>query len=66
MTDPWLTVAETATDVLGEDFDPDLIRLGVAVSRGLLIDVLATDSADAATRSMEHFVAMWSSAAETA
>ncbi len=59
LTDPWLAVAEPITQVLGEHLDPDMIRLGVAVSRGLLIDVLATGSTDAATRSMERFVEMW-------
>ena len=63
LTDPWLEVADQVTELIGEHHDPDLIRLGVAASRGLLIEVLATDSADAATRSMEQFVAMWRVAA---
>jgi AcrR family transcriptional regulator len=61
LTDPWLEVGETVTDLIGEEFDPDLIRLGVAVSRGLLLDVLATDEVAPATRAMERFVQMWRS-----
>ncbi len=59
LTDPWLDTASTVSDRIGEDYDLDLIRLGVAVMRGLLIDVLATDSSDAATVSMERFIDMW-------
>lgn len=59
LTDPWLAVAETATEALGESYDPDRIRLGVAVTRGLLIDVLASGTAEDATRSLELFIEMW-------
>ncbi|MDW3177149.1 MAG: TetR/AcrR family transcriptional regulator [Acidimicrobiia bacterium] len=59
LTDPWLDVADRVTEMIGSDFDADRIRLGVAVTRGLLIDVLATGSSDAATRSLETFVEMW-------
>ena len=59
LTEPWLDVAGEVAERLGAPYDPDRIRLGVAVSRGLLIDVLATGSAEAATRSMEQFVALW-------
>lgn len=59
LTDPWLDVADRVTAMIGEDVDADRIRLGVAVTRGLLIDVLATGSTDAATRSIETFVEMW-------
>lgn len=63
LTDPWLAIAEVATESIGEAYDPDLIRLGVAVTRGLLIDVLAAGSPDAATRSLELFTEMWRLAA---
>ncbi len=59
LTDPWLAVASEVTDALGHDVDVDRIRLGVAVTRGLLIDVLATGSTETATRSLEQFVEMW-------
>lgn len=59
LTDPWLTTADIATDAIGEDYDPDQICLGAAVTRGLLIDVLATGTAADATRSVELFIEMW-------
>ncbi len=59
LTDPWLGVADRVSDTIGQDYDPDQIRLGVAVTRGLLIDVLATGTTEDATRSLEMFVDMW-------
>lgn len=59
LTDPWLQDSESVTEILGVDLDHDEIRLGIAVTRGLLIDVLATGDAAAATRSLERFVEMW-------
>lgn len=59
LTEPWLEVARTVGETIGEEIDPDEIRLGVAVSRGLLIDVLATGDVEPATRSMELFVDRW-------
>lgn len=59
LTDPWLDLgAEVATSIEAET-DEDLLRLGVAVSRGLLIDVLAKDDNEDATRSLERFIDMW-------
>ena len=40
-------------------FDPAEIRLGVAVTRGLLVDVILTGDVDAATESLERFITMW-------
>ena len=62
LTDPWIEVSESVSGTLGVAFDPDEIRLGVAVTRGLLIDVLATGDNAAATRSLERFVELWQSA----
>lgn len=59
LTEPWLAVAAEVAEMIGADLDVDDLRIGVAVSRGLLIDVLATGDATAATRSMERLVAMW-------
>ena len=59
LTDPWLAIADSVGEMVGQDYDPDQIRLGVAVTRGLLIDVLATGSARDATRSLELFIEMW-------
>lgn len=59
LTDSWIDVAETVADKLGIDVDETELRLGVAVTRGLLIDVLASGGATAATKSIERFVEIW-------
>ncbi len=59
LTDSWIDVAEAVADKLGVRLDETELRLGVAVSRGLLIDVLTTGDATAATRSIERFVEIW-------
>jgi hypothetical protein len=35
------------------------VRIGIAVVRGLLIDVLSTGDVDTATASLERFLARW-------
>lgn len=59
LTASWLEVAEGVTPLVGEEFDPVELRLGVAVSRGLLIDVLASGDAGPATVALQRFVEMW-------
>ncbi|GMU41049.1 MAG: TetR family transcriptional regulator [Chloroflexota bacterium] len=59
LTDPWLQVSTAVGERIGIRTDRDELRLGVAVTRGLLIDVLATGDAAPATRSLERFLAMW-------
>ncbi|MEQ8718119.1 MAG: TetR/AcrR family transcriptional regulator [Acidimicrobiales bacterium] len=59
LTEPWMDVAAEVAEMIGVELDADELRLAVAVSRGLLIDVLATGDATAATRSMRRFVALW-------
>ena len=59
LTDPWLDVSRTVTAAMGVEFAEDDIRLGVAVTRGLLVDVLATGDVEPATRSLERFVELW-------
>jgi AcrR family transcriptional regulator len=59
LTDPWLAVSATVGRQIGLDTNEDELRLGVAVTRGLLIDVLATGDAGPATRSLERFLEMW-------
>ena len=59
LTDPWLDVSADASEAVGQEADPDELRLGVAVTRGLLIDVLATGEAELATRSFERFLELW-------
>jgi AcrR family transcriptional regulator len=59
LTDPWMDVADVVATKLGVQIDPTELRLGVAVTRGLLIDVLSTGDAGEATASIERFVEMW-------
>lgn len=59
LTEPWLELAGRLAGSMGIGTDSDELRLGVAVTRGLLIDVLASGDATGATRSLERFVAMW-------
>ncbi len=59
LTEPWLDLGSEVATSIGVDTDEDLLRLGVAVSRGLLVDVLAKQDATDATRSLERFIEMW-------
>jgi len=61
LTDPWIELANELRQGFGLAPDEDELRLGVAVTRGLLIDVLATGDAGPATRSLERFLEMWES-----
>lgn len=58
-TEPWLAVSEQITARFGLAYDPVEIRLGVAVTRGLLVDVVTTGDIDAATASLERFLELW-------
>ncbi|MGH1493210.1 MAG: TetR/AcrR family transcriptional regulator [Acidimicrobiales bacterium] len=55
----WIATAETVADKLQIEFDETELRMGMAVTRGLLIDVLATGDVAPATRSIERFVEIW-------
>ena len=59
LTDPWLEVADVVADKLGITVDESDLRMGVALTRGLLIDVLATGDTSQATRSLERFIEIW-------
>ncbi|MEO6124380.1 MAG: TetR/AcrR family transcriptional regulator [Ilumatobacteraceae bacterium] len=59
-TEPWLAVSEQITARLGLRFDPVEIRLGVAVTRGLLVDVISTGDEAAASAALERFLELWS------
>jgi AcrR family transcriptional regulator len=59
LTEPWLDLAERLGAQLGIATSRDELRLGVAVSRGLLIEVLATGDVDGPTRSLERFLDVW-------
>lgn len=59
LVDPWVTSASTAAADVGATARRDELRLGIAVTRGLLIDVLATGDVAGATAAHERFVELW-------
>lgn len=59
MTEPWLDEAAAAGRRLGIEADRDELRLGVAVSRGLLAEVLASGDVAGPTRSLQRFLDLW-------
>lgn len=59
LTAPWLADGEQAAAHFGVQASPADLRLGVAVIRGLLIDVVATDSYHDASMALDRFIDMW-------
>jgi AcrR family transcriptional regulator len=59
LTAPSLTEGREAAANVGLDPPVSDVRLGVALIRGLLIEVLATGDDAGATESLERFIAMW-------
>jgi len=59
LTSPWLADAADVSAVLGVDADPVDVRLGIAVTRGLLIDVLVTNDVEPATAALCRFLDRW-------
>ncbi len=59
LTGSWLEQARDVTESLGIAFDPIDVRLGIAVVRGLLIDVVATGDIASATAALERFLDGW-------
>ena len=59
LTDTWLDDGSQLVTTKAIPADRTDLRLGVAVMRGLLLDVIATGNSDAATASFERFVEMW-------
>lgn len=55
LTSPWMADAASASARLGIGFDPVATRLGIAVIRGLLIDVMSGEYDDA-TAALELFI----------
>ena len=51
--DNWLAAAQ---EVGGDAVDPAMIRLGLAVSRGLLLDLVATGDRAGVDAAMAYFV----------
>ena len=58
LTSAWLADAAALAVALGIAPDPVGTRLGVAVMRGLLVDVVTGGDADAASAALERFVAL--------
>jgi AcrR family transcriptional regulator len=56
LTSSWLDDAATVAERLGIEPDPALLRLGVAVSRGLLLDLLAGATIEEVTAAHDLFV----------
>ena len=59
LTDPWLDLAADVAGRLDVAVDRDELRLGVAVSRGLLVEVLASGDLEGPTASLQRFLDMW-------
>ncbi len=59
LTDAWVRDSGEAAAALGTSADGVDARLGIAVVRGLLIDVLSTGDVDTATTALERFLAGW-------
>jgi AcrR family transcriptional regulator len=57
-TTPWIVSAGEAATELGLDPDPVAARLGVAVTRGLLIDVITGDGPDEAAAALELYATL--------
>lgn len=62
LTGPWLAdideLAATVDPGPGAEVDAVAIRLGIAVTRGLLIDVLTTGQVEPATEALERYIAL--------
>lgn len=64
LTAPWLSSAGDVADRLGTAPDPVELRLGVAVVRGLLLDLVGGAEFDAVDASYRRFVRLYESASE--
>ncbi|HEY8475173.1 MAG TPA: TetR/AcrR family transcriptional regulator [Natronosporangium sp.] len=56
LTEPWLAAGEAAATRLGVNADRATLRLGVAVTRGLLLDLLAGSPAEEVAAAHARFV----------
>jgi AcrR family transcriptional regulator len=59
LTEPWLDAGRRAGEAVGAAVEPDELRLGVAVMRGLLLDAVASGDPASAGAALERFLAMW-------
>jgi AcrR family transcriptional regulator len=65
LTNPWLAEGGAAAERLGMPVDPAALRLSVAVSRGLLLELVAGADPAAVDASYQLFVDMWQHWADT-
>jgi AcrR family transcriptional regulator len=56
LTGPWLSEGMAAAESVGQPADPATVRLGVAVTRGLLLDLVAGADADEVTAAYTAFI----------
>jgi AcrR family transcriptional regulator len=56
--DAWLAAAAAS----GREIDPSMMRLGLAVTRGLLLDLVATDDVDGVDAAAQAFIDLMGSA----
>lgn len=61
LTTAWLDQSEAVGRLLGLPTDAVDLRLGVAVVRGLLVDVVATGDTGPATEALLRYLALWRS-----
>ena len=61
LTDPWIEAGESAATHIRAGSDAVDIRLGIALSRGLLLDALASGDAGPPTAALERYLEMWTS-----
>jgi len=59
LTEPWLATAARVAERIGVTVDEAEVRLGIAVVRGLLIEVLASGQTEPATASLTAFLRRW-------
>ncbi len=59
LTATWLEQVDDVAAALGGPVDAVDLRLGVAVVRGLLVDVVATGDTGPATESMRRYLELW-------
>jgi AcrR family transcriptional regulator len=64
LTEPWLDLGPELTARFGTDVDAVDLRIGVALTRGLLIDVLATGDTADGDAAIERYLALREAHAE--
>jgi AcrR family transcriptional regulator len=59
VTQTWIDEVDAMSTQIEHPTDPAEIRLGIAVIRGLLLDVIGGGDLEGATASLERFLSMW-------